>query len=202
MSGTQADIIVLGATGCTGRLITRYLAAHPQFTQGLFSFSVAARSQSKLHTLVQQLSLPPTINVVQVDITDDTDLEKAVRSAKVVINAVGPYWPSGLPVVRCVAEISPNLLFFFTTVLRACAINGIHYLDLTGETHWIKEIIDRCVSRCSILLSITYASCFRYDYIATKTGAIIVPSCGLESIPSDLSAFLGNKTLKSHGTCL
>lgn len=163
MSGTQADIIVLGATGCTGRLITRYLAAHPQFTQGLFSFSVAARSQSKLHTLVQQLSLPPTINVVQVDITDDTDLEKAVRSAKVVINAVGPYWPSGLPVVR------------------ACAINGIHYLDLTGETHWIKEIIDR------------------YDYIATKTGAIIVPSCGLESIPSDLSAFLGNKTLKSHG---
>ena len=32
-----------------------------------------------------------------------------------------------------------------------------------------------------------------------KTGAIIVPSCGLDSIPSDFSAFLGNKTLKSHG---
>ena len=45
----------------------------------------------------------------------------------------------------------------------------------------------------------TYPFCVRYHYIATKTGAIIVPSCGFDSVPSDLSAFLGNKTLKSHG---
>jgi short subunit dehydrogenase-like uncharacterized protein len=104
MSNTQTDIIVLGATGFTGQYTTRYLAAHPQFKQGLFSFSIAARSQSKLHTLVQQLSLPPTINTIQVDITDDADLEKLVRSAKVIINAIGPYWLWGSPVVRCVTD--------------------------------------------------------------------------------------------------
>jgi short subunit dehydrogenase-like uncharacterized protein len=102
MSSFQTDIIVLGATGFTGRLTTRYLAAHPQFKQGLFSFAIAGRSQSKLHTLVQQLSLPPTIHILQVDVTNETDVEKAVTSAKVVINTVGPYWLWGSLVVRCV----------------------------------------------------------------------------------------------------
>ena len=37
----------------------------------------------------------------------------------------------------------------------------------------------------------------RFDYFATKTGSIIVPGCGFDSIPSDISAYLANKTLKS-----
>jgi short subunit dehydrogenase-like uncharacterized protein len=37
----------------------------------------------------------------------------------------------------------------------------------------------------------------RYDYAATKTGAIIIPCSGLDSIPSDVSAYLANKTLKA-----
>jgi short subunit dehydrogenase-like uncharacterized protein len=39
----------------------------------------------------------------------------------------------------------------------------------------------------------------RFDYFATKTGAIIVPSCGFDSIPSDAAAHLANKFLKSIG---
>jgi short subunit dehydrogenase-like uncharacterized protein len=42
----------------------------------------------------------------------------------------------------------------------------------------------------------------RYDYLATKTGSIIVPSCGYDSIPSDVCAYLSNKTLKSLPTPL
>ncbi|KAG6873133.1 hypothetical protein C0995_002507 [Termitomyces sp. Mi166 len=163
MSTTNFDIVVFGATGFTGRLITRYLASHPQFTQGLFSFAIAARSQSKLHTLVQDLKLPSRINTIQVDVTDFKSVEAVVRRARVVINTVGPYWRWGTPVVK------------------ACARNGVHYVDLTGESVWIKEIINQ------------------FDYLATKTGAIIVPSCGYDSIPSDVSAYLSNKTLKSHG---
>jgi short subunit dehydrogenase-like uncharacterized protein len=153
---TQTDIIVLGATGFTGRLITRYLAAHPQFKQGLFSFAIAARSQSKLHTLVQQLSLPPTIHTIRVDVTDYVDLEKVVRSTKIVINAIGPYWRWGSPVVRCVADIPHNVVIILitVTVLRACASNGIHHLDLTGETYWIHDIIEKCFYQCSSLLPI------------------------------------------------
>ncbi|KAG5653801.1 hypothetical protein H0H81_010471 [Sphagnurus paluster] len=164
MSRTKYDVVVFGATGFTGRLVTRYLAAHPQFTQGLFSFAIAARSQSKLHNLVQELSLPPTITTLQLDVTDYQSVQAAVKSARVVINTVGPYWSWGTPVVK------------------ACAVNGVHYVDITGEDVWVRNTIRQ------------------FDYLATKTGAIIVHSCGYDSIPSDLTAFVSNKTLKAHGT--
>ncbi|RPD70404.1 hypothetical protein L226DRAFT_227179 [Lentinus tigrinus ALCF2SS1-7] len=37
----------------------------------------------------------------------------------------------------------------------------------------------------------------RYDYLASKTGAIIVPTCGFASIAADIPVFLSNRTLKS-----
>jgi len=35
----------------------------------------------------------------------------------------------------------------------------------------------------------------RYDYLATKTHAIIIPSCGVDSVPADISVHLASKTL-------
>jgi short subunit dehydrogenase-like uncharacterized protein len=37
----------------------------------------------------------------------------------------------------------------------------------------------------------------RYDYAATKTHSIIIPASGLDSVPTDISAYLANKTLKA-----
>ncbi|KAG5644513.1 hypothetical protein DXG03_008255 [Asterophora parasitica] len=163
MSSAKTDVVVFGATGFTGRLTTRYLSKHPQFQKGLFSIAIAARSQSKLHSLIQELELPPSIGTLQLDVTDYQSVEAAVKSARVVINTVGPYWTWGTPVVK------------------ACATHGVHYVDLTGEGVWIRDIINK------------------FDYLATKTGAVIVNSCGYDSVPSDASAFLSNKTLKAHG---
>ncbi|KAF5363351.1 hypothetical protein D9756_000263 [Leucocoprinus leucothites] len=158
---SKTDLLVLGATGFTGRLITRYLSVHPQ--RSGFTFAVGARSSPKLKALLEDLNLQndDTIGLVQVDVTKPVEIEKAVKSTRVVINTVGPYWRWGTPVVA------------------ACAKYGVHYVDLTGETVWIKSIIHS------------------YDFIASKSGAIIVPSCGYDSIPSDTSAYLSNKTLKS-----
>lgn len=39
----------------------------------------------------------------------------------------------------------------------------------------------------------------RFDYAAVKSGSIVVPCCGLDSVPSDVLAFVANKTLKSFG---
>ena len=36
---------------------------------------------------------------------------------------------------------------------------------------------------------------FRFDYLATKTHAIIVPSCGIDSVPADISVHLASQTL-------
>ena len=51
----------------------------------------------------------------------------------------------------------------------------------------------------SIIDRFSFENSSRSDYFATKTGAIIVPSCGFDSVPSDAAAYIANKTLKSIG---
>lgn len=143
----KSDIFVLGATGFTGNLITRYLSAHPQRSQ--FSLALGARSPKKLRALVEKLKLSESsVKLVQVDVTNEGDVERAVRSTRVVINTVGPYWLWGTPVVR---YVSREFMKCFVTCLytlyhifltnRSCVRHGVHYVDLTGEPHWTKKII-------------------------------------------------------------
>lgn len=47
---------------------------------------------------------------------DEEDVERIVKTARVVINTVGPFHRYGTPVVR------------------ACVRNTVHYVDVTGET--------------------------------------------------------------------
>ena len=97
------DVLVFGATGFTGKLITRYLSTHPQRSQ--FSLALGARSPKKLKALVEKLNLSESsVKLVQVDVTKEADVERAVRNTRVVINTVGPYWLRGTPVVRCVSK--------------------------------------------------------------------------------------------------
>ncbi|CAI6334737.1 unnamed protein product [Periconia digitata] len=56
-------------------------------------------------------------------------------------------------------------------VLAACAETGTHYLDCTGEVPWIYDMVAK------------------YHDTAKKNGAIIIPECGLDSVPADIMAF-------------
>lgn len=113
----MADILVLGATGITGRQTIRYLAGHPERAQ--FTLAIAGRSRKKLGThaircalflcdaqlslytdeLVSSLSLPNSILVHVADVTNSDQLEALVKNSKVVLNCVGPYVKWGPPVV-------------------------------------------------------------------------------------------------------
>lgn len=53
-------------------------------------------------------------------------------------------------------------------VLAACVNAGTHYADLTGENHFVRDMRAQ------------------WDEKAKETGAIIVPCCGFEAIPTDL----------------
>lgn len=57
-------------------------------------------------------------------------------------------------------------------LLGACAQLGVHYSDLSGEGFWQREMIDG------------------YHQAAIKSGAKIVLGGGVDSIPSDLGAYL------------
>ncbi len=57
-------------------------------------------------------------------------------------------------------------------LVEACAAAGTHYADLTGETLFMRETIER------------------FDAPAKASGARIVHSCGFDSIPSDIGVLV------------
>ncbi|KAG9036553.1 hypothetical protein FRB95_008609 [Tulasnella sp. JGI-2019a] len=155
----KVDILIIGATGYTGRLILRYLASHPN--RDAFTLAIAGRSLPKLKEVAQSENAGDKTTLRQIDdITDEVQVRSLIVDVRVVISAVGPFWRYGKALVG------------------ACAEFGVHYVDTTGETAFIKYCIDR------------------YDFLATKTGAIIINSAGFDSVPSDLSSFLSVQTLK------
>lgn len=74
---------------------------------------------------------------------------------------------------------------FGSRLVEACAANGTHYCDLAGEPQWIRRMIDL------------------HQETAESTGARIVPSCGFDSVPSDLGVwFLQQHVMSEYGkTC-
>ncbi len=97
--------------------------------------------------------------VLIADVEDEATIDAMVQRATVIANLVGPYARYGEP------------------VYRACADHGVAELDLTGETDWVRTMIDR------------------YDDVATHSGARIVPTAGFEALPFDLGALLAAHTL-------
>ncbi|KAI9734521.1 MAG: hypothetical protein M1834_002121 [Cirrosporium novae-zelandiae] len=154
----EYEMVLLGATGFTGQLCVEYVTVH--FPTN-FRWAVAGRSESKLSSIVADAKklnpdrLQPDVLVVPLEKEELNDL--ATKSI-VIINCVGPYH------------------IYSTPVVEACAENGTHYLDFTGETVWVEEMIRK------------------YDETARKSGAMIITSVAVESAPSDLLAY----TLYKH----
>ncbi|EPB81743.1 hypothetical protein HMPREF1544_11529 [Mucor circinelloides 1006PhL] len=59
-----------------------------------------------------------------------------------------------------------------TPLVEACIRQKTHYVDTTGEYPWIKKIIDTL------------------DDKAKESKVIIVPTCGFDSVPSDLGVYM------------
>lgn len=67
-------------------------------------------------------------------------------------------------------------------LVAACARAGTDYCDLTGELHWIRRMIDA------------------HQAEAQASGARIVPTCGFDSIPSDLGVLFVQREMRArHG---
>lgn len=64
-------------------------------------------------------------------------------------------------------------------VIAVCAAFGTHYLDITGEVGFIKKMKDA------------------HEALAKKSGAILVPFSGFDSVPADLATFLLSKKFEN-----
>ena len=166
MSKPDFDIVVFGATSFVGQILCAYLAT----TYGINkksepSWAAAGRSESKLRALRDSLGPAASeLALIVADANDESALRKLCSRARVVVSTVGPYALHG------------------ETLVRVCAQTGTDYCDLTGETPWIKRMIET------------------YESQARESGARIVHCCGFDSIPSDLGVwFLQQQANKKFG---
>ncbi|CAG7968837.1 unnamed protein product [Penicillium salamii] len=152
-SNRQYDLVLLGPTGYTGRFCSEHIV---QNLPTDLKWAIAGRSAHKMDPIAKELKAlnsdraDPDVLVVQLN---SSELNELAQKTRLIINCVGPYH------------------LYSTPVVEACAVNGTHYVDATGETPWIKLIIEK------------------YHETAKANGAIMIPSTGVESAPADILAW-------------
>ena len=143
----EYQIILYGATGFTGKLCAEYLRDnYPEI-----KWAIAGRNNQKLNDLKNSLNLNCDVYVAPGD--DKESIDNFVSKTRVVLSTAGPF-----------ARYS-NLL------VKSCVENKTHYTDITGENHWVKDLIDE------------------HHEKASEEGTRIIPSCGYDSIPSDMGVY-------------
>jgi short subunit dehydrogenase-like uncharacterized protein len=161
MTQRAYDLVLFGATGFVGRLAAAYLAHHAD----RIVWAVAGRDSRRLDALASQFAAGPNPPAVIVaDSADAAAADAMAAQTRVLISTAGPFARYG------------------DSVVDACVRHRTHYADITGETVWVRGLIDRHHAR------------------AEHDGTRIVPFCGFDSIPSDLGAFLLARHLQqAHG---
>lgn len=154
MTQTNYDLVVFGATSFVGQILTRYLAEYFSTQQEQLRWAIAGRSQQKLQDLKSSLgTLGESLPILIADASNQAELNALCAQTRVVVSTVGPYALYGEPLIQ------------------ACVTNGTDYCDLTGETQWIKKMIEK------------------YESQAQQSGARIVHCCGFDSVPSDMGVY-------------
>jgi short subunit dehydrogenase-like uncharacterized protein len=121
------DVVVLGATGFTGRLAVRHLAKTYGVNKSV-KWAMAGRSAKKLDKIKKELAEELNIkemaqvDTIVVDALDPSTLPKLVTQTRAVATTVGPY------------------ALYGNHVVEFCAKYGTHYVDITGELDWVRTM--------------------------------------------------------------
>lgn len=152
-SDREFDIILLGATGFTGRRAAKYLKNH---SSPALNWAIAGRNIDKLKELAKELDIPSE-KCFQVNTLEKTETDQISTKTRIILTTVGPYSLYG------------------EQIIASCAEHGTHYLDITGEVGFIKQMADK------------------YGELAKKNKSILVPFSGFDSVPAELCVLLLSK---------
>lgn len=157
------DLVLYGATGFVGQQAIAYLAEHS--SQNV-RWAIAGRSLTKLEAardaVAAQHSIVKDIPIIVADAQDDGALARLAAATHVVLSCAGPY------------------ALYGSKLVAACVKHQTHYCDITGETPWVRQMIDA------------------HHEQANADGTRIVPGCGFDSVPSDLGAYLLLREMKKR----
>lgn len=155
------DLVVHGATSFVGQILCRFLVAELG-TDGPVRWAISGRNPDKLREVADATGAD--VERIVADSHDASALDELTASTRVVVSTVGPYARYG------------------SELVAAAVRNGTDHLDLTGETQWMRRMIDA------------------HHAEAETTGARIVHACGFDSIPSDIGVwFTQQRSIERHG---
>ena len=150
MRETTYDVVLYGASGFVGRQTVRYFADRVRLDE--VRWAIAGRDRHKLESV--RLEVGIDVDILVADSHDRTDVDSIVSQTRVLLNTAGPF------------------ALYGDAIVDACVRYHTHYVDITGETPWVKGLIER------------------YHMQAAVDGTRIIPCCGFDSVPSDLGAYL------------
>ncbi len=156
MQNRDYDVVLYGASGFTGKQTVAYFARHAPNVR----WALAGRNREKLAAVKAETGV--TADILVADSQDQAALDVLAARTRVVLTTAGPF------------------ALYGTKLVDACVRHRTHYADITGETVWVRELIDR------------------YHAQAAATGTRIIPFCGFDSIPSDLGAYLVARHIQQH----
>uniref|UniRef100_A0A0A9Y308 Putative trans-acting enoyl reductase MT2525 n=1 Tax=Lygus hesperus TaxID=30085 RepID=A0A0A9Y308_LYGHE len=113
--------------------------------------------------MVQQYpKIQNTLDILVADSTKPDTLEKIIPMTRVIACTAGPFD------------------LYATPVVQLCSLYGTHYVDITGETDWVRKMVDT------------------YDDDAKASGAKIVHFCGHDCVPWDMAVYLLAEELRKR----
>lgn len=143
------DVVLYGASGFVGKQTVQYFQRYAP--EGV-RWAIAGRNRQKLEAVRHQVGT--TADVLVADSQDQQAIDTIVSQTRVILTTAGPF------------------AIYGNALVDACVRFKTHYVDITGETPWVKTLIDR------------------YHTQAAADGTRIIPCCGFDSIPSDLGTFM------------
>ena len=159
MNERDFDVVVFGATGITGRQVAAYLAERSAETGG--RWAAAGRDPAKVEKVLGEVGVTAP-EVIVANVNHPSSLAAMASLTRVVLNLCGPYTLHGQPVIE------------------ACVANGAHYVDLTGEIPFVRQMIDA------------------YDARAAKAGVKVVQVSGFEALPADMAVLLAAESARER----
>ncbi|XGV94521.1 MAG: trans-acting enoyl reductase family protein [Leptolyngbya sp. BL-A-14] len=150
MSERPYDVVLYGASGFVGKQTVQYFANHAA-PNGV-RWAIAGRNRQKLETVRDELGVQ--VDVLIADSQDQQAIDAIVSQTRVLLTTAGPF------------------ALYGSALVDACVRLKTHYVDITGETPWVRTLIDR------------------YHTQAASDGTRIIPCCGFDSVPSDLGTYL------------
>lgn len=159
MSERTYDVVLYGASGFTGQQTVQYFADH---APDHLKWAIAGRNRQKLEAVRAKIGCE-TVDILVADGRDQGAIDAIATQTRIVLTTAGPF------------------ALYGQALVDACVRSHTHYVDITGETTWVRTLIET------------------YHDAAAAQGTRIIPFCGFDSVPSDLGAYMMVRHLQAQG---